>query len=452
MMQVTKRMVTAVALIFGALNLYAQGGINLSQGSAEPILTQQAIGSVFVADPQVADYQVIDHSKLIVFGRGVGETTLMAFAEDGQTLVQKQIVVSRNLTMLKQRVRAAFPGAEVTIDGLGNSVVLSGMVASEDIRDDIERLVGQLLEKEETVNTVEWEDKGSSETLDQLTTYEFQGVINNIEVAATRQINVKLSIAEVSHALMENLGIQTGSRGQSAGVFTATEWSLPSSSSLVSMITAINDKSIGQILAEPNLSVISGETASFLVGGELPITTVLEDRVNVTYKEFGVKLDVAAKVYRDDKIRLSLSPEVSSVDMQYADSVYNVPSFKTRRARTTVELSDGQSFILGGLLNSEERELLRKIPFIGDIPILGALFRYTETERNDSELIIVATVNLVNPIHPSKVKLPTYERTSTLSRFFAIPSTPENLDMSRDLRLENNESVRKLLSQGGFQK
>ena len=444
-MNVAKIIASAAIMVLSIMPAYAQNTMAISQGSAEAITTKQAIGSVFVAKPSVADYQIIDHTKVIVFGRSLGETTLMAFSEGGQTLFSKQVVVSKNLTMLKQQVAASFPDSQVQIDALGNSVLLSGMVSSEEVRDDIEALVGTLLQRKRTIAEVQWNnDQFSSQVIDQLTSTEFEGIINNLKVSETRQINVKLSIAEVSHSLMENLGIQTGTKGRNTGVFTANEWQLPTSSDLVSTITAINDKSIGQILAEPNLSVISGETASFLVGGEMPITTVIDDTVNITYKEFGVKLDVAAKVFRDDRIRLSLSPEVSSIDMQFADSLYNVPAFRTRRARTTVELSDGQSFILGGLLNSEERELLRKIPFIGDIPILGALFRYTETERNDSELLIVATVNLVAPIAPAQVALPTYQRTTTLSRFFAVPDDPENLDGSA--------SARQFLSHGGFQK
>jgi len=130
-----------------------------------------------------------------------------------------------------------------------------------------------------------------------------------------------------------------------------------------------------------------------------------------------------AKVLRDDKIKLSLMPEVSSLDIQYANDTYNLPALKTRRARTTIELGDGQSFVLGGLLNTEDRESLRRIPFIGDIPILGALFRKTTTQRAKTELIIVATVNLVEPVHPSQIQLPMMERTTTLSRFFAIDAS-----------------------------
>ncbi len=169
--------------------------------------------------------------------------------------------------------------------------------------------------------------------------------------------------------------------------------------------------------------------------------TIVDGGTNVLYKEFGVRLEMMAKVLRDDKIRLSLMPEVSSLDTQYSNDTYNLPALKTRRARTTVELGDGQSFVLGGLLNKEESELLRKIPFIGDIPILGALFRHTETSRNRTELVIIATVNLVQPIQPSSIQLPSMQRTSTLERFFALD--PEKSRVEQQLSQQ-------ILATGGF--
>lgn len=134
-------------------------------------------------------------------------------------------------------------------------------------------------------------------------------------------------------------------------------------------------------------------------------------------------------------------PEVSALDNQYENDNYDLPALKTRRARTTVELGDGQSFILGGLLSTEDRETLRRIPYIGDIPVLGALFRNTATERTKTELVIVATVNLVQPIHPSQVQIPTMHKTSNLERFFNVgqgyPKAAET-------------SVNEVLATGGF--
>lgn len=152
-----------------------------------------------------------------------------------------------------------------------------------------------------------------------------------------------------------------------------------------------------------------------------------------------MRLELMAKVKRDNKITLSLVPEVSSLDSQYENDTYDLPALKTRRARTTVELGDGQSFVLGGLLSSEDMESLSKIPLIGDIPILGTLFRNAETERNKTELIIVATVNLVKPVETSTISLPTINRTSTLKRMFSWENDEEKI-----------ESTEMLLDNGGF--
>ena len=437
------RVFAAVLLFFSGALSWAQDLINLSEGDTSILKTEQDIGSVFITDPAIADYQVIDEHKIIVFGRGVGKATIVLFNDDGDTLLQKQLVVNRSMVHIQQNIEMRYPNAEVEIYNLGDKVVLSGIVATEEERDGIYILVGELLGKESENQDVEWKVGGQSLSMDFMRKRTFSGVVNNIEVATTKQINVKISVAEVSHSLMENFGIEFGTNG--AGIFSSPLGSFDSSN-IMRAITAINDDEVGQILAEPNLSVISGETASFLVGGELPISTVLNDEVQITYKEFGIRLEMMAKVMRDDKIRVSLQPEVSSIDTQYGDSTFNIPAFKTRRARTTVELGDGQSFVLGGLLNNEERELLRKIPYIGDIPILGSLFRYTETERNKTELLIIATVNLVKPIQSEDIQLPTFQRTTNLERFFVLPDAP----FFQNMKTENKHISEGILAEGGF--
>ncbi len=424
-----------------ALPVAAQRILNLAEGDAHTLRTQQEIQSVFISDPKIADYQVIDRQTVVIFGKQVGNASLLVFGDNSETLASRRLVVNTSMVHIQQQIAIKYPYAEVSIANLGQQVVLSGTVATEKERDEINILVGELLAKSSKDTDVEW-DIGDDQDykLEFMQRRRFEGVVNNIEVATTKQINVKLSIAEVSQSFMENFGIQMNSSGQSSGIFVNPLRHF-SSSDIVTLITAIGDDSVGQILAEPNLSVISGETASFLVGGELPVVTIIDGGTNVLYKEFGVRLEIMAKVQRDDKIRLALMPEVSSLDSQYANATYNLPALKTRRARTTVELGDGQSFVLGGLLNKEETESLRKIPFIGDIPVLGALFRHSETTRNKTELVIVATVNLVQPIEPSSVQLPSMQRTSTLERFFALPAANSTIDQ---------QLSQQILATGGF--
>ncbi|QIL85353.1 general secretion pathway protein GspD [Vibrio sp. HDW18] len=432
--------VLAVLVSAIALPVAAQRILNLAEGDAHTLRTEQEIQSVFISDPKIADYQVIDRQTVVIFGKQVGNASLLIFGDNSQTLASRRLVVNTSMVHIQQQIAIKYPYAEVSIANLGQQVVLSGTVATEKERDEINILVGELLAKSSKDTDVEWDIGDDEYQLEFMQRRRFEGVVNHIEVATTKQINVKLSIAEVSQSFMENFGIQMNSSGQSSGIFVNPLRHF-SSSDIVTLITAIGDDGVGQILAEPNLSVISGETASFLVGGELPVVTIIDGGTNVLYKEFGVRLEIMAKVQRDDKIRLALMPEVSSLDSQYANATYNLPALKTRRARTTVELGDGQSFVLGGLLNKEETESLRKIPFIGDIPVLGALFRHTETSRNKTELVIVATVNLVQPIEPSSVQLPSMQRTSTLARFFALPPTNAKVDQ---------QLSQQILATGGF--
>ncbi|MBL4828539.1 MAG: pilus assembly protein N-terminal domain-containing protein [Aliivibrio sp.] len=423
----------------------AQAHLSFSVGEARTIVVNKDISSVFISSPDVADYQVIEQNKVVVFGRSVGVTTLIIFGEDGATLSNKNIFINRSLHEIQQKVDLEFPSSDITVYNVGDQVVLSGNVATEKIKDSANNVVGTLMGKKYTEQKLGWKNNdGELMVIDFMTKKTFEGLVNNIEVITTKQVNVKLSIAEVSHTFLEEFGIKYSDIfALTPGVFVRNLANRYSASDIISVVSAIGDDSVGQILAEPNLSVISGETASFLVGGELPVVTILDGGTNVSYKEFGIRLDVMVKVLSDDKIRLSLSPEVSSIDSQYANQTYNLPSLKTRKARTTVELGDGQSFVLGGLLSTEDRETISKIPFAGDIPVLGALFRHTGTERTKTELIIVATVNLVQPINSGQIQLPLMEKTTTLQRFFAIDSS---------YKKASSKYISPILATGGFKK
>lgn len=433
--------ISGLVMAFSASS-FAQRILNLAEGDANTIKVNQDIASVFISDPKIADYQVIDKRKVVVFGKKLGSTSLLIFNEDGDTLAARKLVINQSLVHIQQQIQLKYPNAEVTIYNLGEQVVLSGVVATEQEKDEINIIVGELMGKKSEDYQIKW-DLGENEyEMEFMKRRHFEGIVNNIEVASTKQVNVKLSIAEVSQTFLEKVGFQYGSSGQSSGIFGDMLKKF-SSSDIISVITAIGDDSVGQILAEPNLSVISGESASFLVGGELPVVTIIDGGTNVLYKEFGVRLELMAKVLNDDKIKLSLMPEVSSLDAQYANETYNLPALKTRRARTTVELGDGQSFVLGGLLNTEDKETLKRIPYVADIPILGALFRNTGTERRKTELIIVATVNLVQPIHPSQIQLPTMRKSTTLQRFFAV---------EKKYTKASDKWTEEVLATGGFKK
>ncbi len=428
-----------------SLSSYAATITNLTQGGMKTLSVSEDIQSVFIADDNVADYQVIDNRKVVIFGKQVGYTSIAIFGEESKTLLKRKLWVNQNLDFLQQQIQMLYPDTNVTVANIAESIVLSGYVDSEQERDQINELVGTILGQSSEIKSLELSSSSSSGSatsvsVEMVQSVKYERIINNIKVNQTKQVNVKLTVAEVSHTLLEDFGVEYGSSGSGTGVFVDQLTSF-SASDIVSVITAIGNDSVGQVLAEPNLSVLSGEGASFLVGGELPVVTVIDGATSVEYKEYGIKLDMMAKVERDEQIRLTLMPEVSSLDAQYQNESYDLPSLKTRRASTTVQLGDGKSFVLGGLLSTEDRESIGKIPYAGDIPILGALFRHSQTERNRTELIIVATVNLVKPVEPELIQLPTMMKTSTLGRFFAIEES---------YQASMSELGKELLLSGGF--
>ena len=396
--------------------LLASQIVNMNAGDAQTIRLDVDVATVFSSQPKVVDYNVIDDNKVVVFAKKQGQSTFIVYDGQGREIYNSLLIVNRNLTLLKQQLAAYFPDEEITLNNVGQQVVLSGTVATGRVKQKIYNFVGEMMAKEgkELVTVTD-----GAQELDYITRKIYTGVINNIKVISSQQINVKLTIAEVSSSFMDEIGIKYSAVAGTAGNYVNQLLHF-SGTDIVNIITAVDDDKVGRILAEPNLSVISGETASFLVGGEIPVVTYIDNTANVVFKEYGIKLDVAAKVIDENTIRVTLIPEVSSLDMTNEISISNVPSLKTRRAKTTVELQNGQSFVLAGLLTSESSESVIKVPLLGDIPVLGALFTYTKSKRTRTELIIVATVNLVSPVSTESVVLPSLQKSTMLERILRV--------------------------------
>ncbi|CAM3513524.1 type II and III secretion system protein family protein [Parendozoicomonas haliclonae] len=427
----------------------ADNNLYLDVHKAEMLHYSGLIDTVFVADPQIADYRVINNNRLVVYGKQPGSTSLLVTDAKGNQLDQRTLVVTNNLSSVKAQLKLRFPDADIALTTVGDQVVLSGTVASDDVSQDVYKLTGQLLGKKYKEDKFAWKEGGDDNQISFMTRYTYEGLVNNLQVDAVKQLNVKLTIAEVSHSFIRQLGVKFGSllgEGDGAkfignGQFFNRLGHL-NSSSIGRFISAADDDAMGQILAEPNLSVLSGETASFLAGGEMPIITYVEGSQNIHYKEFGVRLTLAAKVHKDSTINLSVEPEVSSVDVSKSNNKLDLPAFKTRRTRTTIQLADGESFVLGGLISAEDRDALSKVPFAGDIPILGAAFRHTDNQRQKTELIIVATVNLVKPVKAGSIQLPQMNRVDSLLRYFNLDSRKEQPAVSAQ--------AHSILATGGF--
>ncbi|MCL9780815.1 type II and III secretion system protein family protein [Vibrio sp. S4M6] len=447
MFKLAKQLLAALVLTTVSFFAAASGVINLAKGNATTINVNQDVSSVFIASPKIADYQVIDKKKVVVYGKSIGRTSIMVFGKSGTTLANRTVIVNKSLTKIQQYIAIKFPNANINVFNVGDQVVLSGTVATETEKSQIEKVVGNLLARKAKEHVFEYKNTKSNtkEQMDYMTRTSYEGIVNNIEVAATKQVNVKLSIAEVSQSFMEDIGFKYGSNSSSPGQFISPINGF-NASNLLAVINASHDDTVGKVLAEPNLSVISGETANFLVGGQLPVVYTVNNSTSVEYKDYGIQLHLMAKVKSDDNIRLTLAPEVSSLDTTYENQTYSLPALKTRREKTTVELGDGQSFVLGGLLSTEEIESLSKVPLLGDIPILGTLFRDAATHKKKTELVIVATVNLVKPVKPSQIQLPEMQKTTTLSRFFGLN------DNKTAYPKASEKLAKELLATGGFKK
>lgn len=354
--------------------------------------------SIFVADPDIADVQIKSARLFYVLGRGVGKTTLFVMDANDNVMVSRRVKVTHNLETLRATVAELVPGAEVRVESIDRNLVISGTVPSAVVAENLRRVAVRFAEDEASF-------------------------INRLQVEGPRQINLRVRIAEMSRDLDRRLGIRwenllhDGSRfvfgfvgGGGAGLagsFGAAAGIATSRVDLNFMIDALSEEGLMTILAEPNLTALSGETASFLAGGEFPIPVAQrgDGTITLEFKEFGVGLTFTPTLLDGDRISLRVNPEVSELNPGAGITLndINVPGINTRRAATTVELGSGQSFAIAGLLNNTTRQEFRKLPGLGDLPVLGALFRSTEFRSGETELVIIVTPYVVEPAPTARV-------------------------------------------------
>jgi len=439
----------------------------LKEGQTKNISSGQKIDTVFISNPAVADYKVLNNTKVVVYAKKIGVTDFTLYGEKGKVLKTLSIAVDGIGGALADKVNKQYPGTHIQIDrymsGDKLAYIISGDVATEELRDQIYDTVGSLVGEEKTKREVSLSAGNSEKTdVDLLTKQRWDNVIDRMTVLSSpQQVNVKLTVVEVTKQFTDALGIEWssltvnsiingGSATNPAGVFSLVGFKGGFDAQNIStVINAVKDNTIARVMAQPNLTVLSGESASFLVGGEIPIVMDSGDdnTTSVEYKEYGIRLNIGAKVNRTDKIRLFISNEISNVSGTYNYNSYAIPTLNTRRTQSTIELADGDSFVIGGLLSESDRESLSKIPLAGDIPILGALARNSQTERERSELVVFATVKLVKPISAAdsyQLPIPQFHKTSINKLFFNVGVADEHKDrLSRD-------QGREFISRGGF--
>jgi len=392
--------------------------VSLSVGEGQLINLPRNVASVWTSNPKAADVYVNGPRQINLFGKDFGDATVIATAADGSVVYGAQVRVSQNLPTINDVMRAAMPDSDVRVTTVGQTAVLTGTVASpEDAA-----FAGQLAMSELNPGVDFSKGVGVCKIC----------VVNRVKTATPLQVTLKVRIAEVNRSLLKKIGVNllasdpTGGfkfgLAQGAGIFlpapgetsdqagqiirSAVGTTLSGGGKLFGLdllgsLDLAQTDGLVTTLAEPNLTALSGETASFLAGGEFPVPVAQgNSAISIEYKQFGVGLAFTPIVLADGRISMRVRPEVS--ELSEAGSVklggFVVPSLTTRRAETTVELGSGQSFMIAGLLQNRNRNNIEKAPFLGDLPILGMLFRSTSYQRDETELVIVVTPYLVRPV------------------------------------------------------
>ncbi len=398
----------------------AMGGgvINVEINKGTPVHLSRPAVSVAIADPAIADVQVISPRMLMVAGRGVGETSILAVDAQDTVIMQGTVNVTHNLSRLKRALGDMMPDNKVTATSADNAIVLKGKVDSPVLSEKLQRLASGFLSNDK------------------------QQVINMMDTSSSDQVMLKVKVVELRRSELKRFGINwesvinTGSfvfgLGQgrdflgntlnAAGAANSFDRATSGDNSVLAgfndgqtslnaMIDALEADGLVSVLAEPNLTTRSGQPASFLAGGEIPIPVDNgQNGISIQYRQFGVSLQFTPIVLSKDKISLTVLPEVSALSEDNrvtTTSGVSVPSITTRRASTTVDLGSGQTFAVAGLLRNDTSNNISKFPILGDIPVLGTLFRSSAYRSDQTELVILITPYIVKPIDdPSLVATP----------------------------------------------
>lgn len=371
----------------------------------------QRFAEVSVANPGIADVAALSDQTIYILGKANGVTTLTLLGEGGKLITNVEVRVTPDLSEFKQRLREVLPTEQIEVREADGGVILSGVVSGARKIDTAMNLASR---------------------------YAGENVTNLMSVGGTQQVMLKIRFAEMSRSASKSLGLnfgalfnnsrtavsgQTNQFGQAGNTpggagFVDASGGFGIARVITSVggvlfdvvLNALEQKGVARTLAEPNLVALSGDTAEFLAGGEVPIPVAGEDgAITVSFKPFGIGMSFTPTVIDGDLINLVLETEVSAIDtsVQVTAAGITLSGFTTRRARTTVELRDGQSLSIAGLLQEDFADGKTQIPWLGDLPILGTLFRSSDFSRSQSELVIIVTPHLVTPVDSDQLSLPT---------------------------------------------
>ncbi|MEW5801467.1 MAG: type II and III secretion system protein family protein [bacterium] len=439
--------------------------LSLAVGKSIVIESPVPVERVTLADPAVADVLILSPQQIYLNGKVPGLTNITLWSDRVRISDVFDLEVVPDITRLKEKLHEIFPQEEnIRITATHDSLSLYGTVSSSASLSEILALVQSYTPK----------GKGG------------ESMVNNfLEVEGVHQVMIEVQISEMSRSLIKELGINfsgVSADGTKFGVslldrlsgidklsagesFTTKELGLSSNLNAIFrfygndvpwtvLMNALKDEGLVKVLAEPTLITLSGKPADFLAGGEFPIPVPQEGGITIEYKKFGVGLQFTPIVLSSGKINMEVSPEVSELDPSnsLSWSGFKIPGLSTRRVSTVIELGDGQSFAVAGLLKNNVGESVQKFPLLGDIPILGSLFRSSSFQKNETELIIIVTPHLVKPLDMAKQTLPTgeYREPDDLEFYFQgklegrgepFLSSPAPLDLPSALTLQGKKGV-----------
>ena len=393
--------------------------LSLTVGRSIIIQSPGPVRRVSLVSPEIADAMVLTTQQIYVTGKAPGITSLTLWGVDDKVTAFLDLEISPDISRLKEMLHRILPDEkDIKVSTTHDHITLSGTISSTVALSQVLALTGPYAPLDE-------EKKPK--------------IINLLEVAGVHQVMLEVRVSEISRSLLRRLGFNFAyiTSGNNFGVSLLNQLaSLPAgspaggvgASSAINaifrfvsngttwtvLIDALKEEGLLKVLAEPTLITLSGKTANFLAGGEFPIPVPQSvaaggTTITIEYKPFGVALNFTPTVLSNKKINMVVAPEVSDLDFSNAltASGFVIPSITTRRVSTVIELADGQSFAIAGLLKDDVREIVSKFPLLGDVPILGALFRSSTFRKNETELIVIVTPHLVKPLDMAKQTLPT---------------------------------------------
>lgn len=404
------------------------------------ITVNATLGDIVVGDEKIADAQPMTDKTLYIIGKSVGTTTVNLFSEDKRSLGAIQIEVGQDVSDMAAAIRQVAPKARIEIGSINGKVRLSGHVKDAATLASIVEVTQQ---------------------------YGPDAIINAVTIDDSEQVNLSVRILEAKRNAGRDLGVsfkstnRDGSTKVGTGIAavdkdgvvlgsgTLLSGLLSNASPFGALLTrvidsnvkvdmyieALESKGLVRLLAEPNLTTVSGETASFNAGGEVPIRSVnSQGEVEIQFKQFGVNLNFTPVVLDDGKIHMKLAPEVSDLT---GFTPAGDPIFTNRKLATVVDLRDGQSFAVGGLLSSKNTRLQEQVPWLGQVPIIGALFHNSSTQKEETELVVIVTPHLVRPVKPGEQLATPFDKTRPANdpELFLLGQLEVSKDMIRKYEL-----------------